>query len=167
MRLVACGDQEVTYNQFGFTSALSLILADASYKKINLDFIMLGIHGADAKFKAQTSNEYSRHFVSSWNDFIKSFYPSSPKVILPLIDIFDKIDILKLSPIFNINVEDTWSCYRKGPIHCGACKSCLERKLAYKVSHLSDPTSYKDKLTLNSNKSLLSSISLQHLSEVS
>ena len=142
VRTILCGEYEETYTRFGLSIALSLVYAKCE-KLINKpDFILFGIHGADASFKAKQSNEYTRHFVNKWNSFWKSFYPSRPFLIAPFIDVFDKIDILKMAKPLGVDIEKTWSCYKGGEYHCGECKSCLERRLAYKIARKPDPTQY-------------------------
>lgn len=37
---------------------------------------------------------------------------------------------------------DTWSCYKGGEKHCGTCGTCVERKEAFEMSHVKDPTEY-------------------------
>lgn len=37
----------------------------------------------------------------------------------------------------------TWSCYVGGDDHCGECGTCLERREAYRVAGISDPTTYE------------------------
>ena len=39
-------------------------------------------------------------------------------------------------------VELTWSCYQEGPLHCGACGTCIERREALLLAGLDDPTEY-------------------------
>ena len=36
----------------------------------------------------------------------------------------------------------TWSCYEGGKIHCGKCGTCVERKEAFILSDVPDPTEY-------------------------
>ncbi len=36
----------------------------------------------------------------------------------------------------------TWSCYKGGDIHCGTCGTCVERKEAFTLAKVSDPTQY-------------------------
>lgn len=141
-RIILCGDDESTYTRFGLSAAFSLVAAKCETLKDKPDVIMFGIHGADARFKARKSNEYTRYFVNSWNKFWMNFYPSAPVFVAPLIDVFDKVDILKMAKPLNISLERTWSCYRGDKNHCGECKSCLERRLAYQIAELPDLTDY-------------------------
>jgi 7-cyano-7-deazaguanine synthase len=38
--------------------------------------------------------------------------------------------------------SNTWSCYRGGEVHCGTCGTCVERREAFLVAGVDDPTSY-------------------------
>jgi 7-cyano-7-deazaguanine synthase len=37
----------------------------------------------------------------------------------------------------------TWSCYKGGDLHCGTCGTCVERREAFMVAGIEDPTVYK------------------------
>lgn len=37
---------------------------------------------------------------------------------------------------------ETWSCYRGGERHCGTCGTCVERREAFTVAGVKDPTEY-------------------------
>ncbi|MCB1202946.1 MAG: 7-cyano-7-deazaguanine synthase QueC [Verrucomicrobiae bacterium] len=37
----------------------------------------------------------------------------------------------------------TWSCYKGGELHCGKCGTCVERKEAFALAGLEDPTVYE------------------------
>lgn len=39
---------------------------------------------------------------------------------------------------------DTWSCYKGGARHCGRCGTCVERREAFHLAHVPDPTDYED-----------------------
>ncbi|MFM9016174.1 MAG: 7-cyano-7-deazaguanine synthase, partial [Verrucomicrobiota bacterium] len=36
----------------------------------------------------------------------------------------------------------TWSCYVGGERHCGKCGTCVERKEAFRLAGVADPTDY-------------------------
>lgn len=38
----------------------------------------------------------------------------------------------------------TWSCYRGGALHCGRCGTCVERREAFHLAGVADPTEYVD-----------------------
>jgi 7-cyano-7-deazaguanine synthase len=41
-----------------------------------------------------------------------------------------------------VSWKDTWSCYKGGAIHCGACGTCFERREAFALAGVPDPTAY-------------------------
>jgi 7-cyano-7-deazaguanine synthase len=53
-----------------------------------------------------------------------------------------KHDIAKLGHRLNVPWELTWSCYEGGRDHCGACGTCVERKEAFELAGIIDPTIY-------------------------
>lgn len=159
-RMLLCGDYENTYTRFGLSAVLSLVYAKCEKLKNKPNLILFGIHGADASFKAKESNEYTRDFVNAWNSFWKVFYHSRPFLIAPLIDVFDKIDILKMAQPLGIDIGKTWSCYKGGKYHCGQCKSCLERRLAYQMSRMPDPTRYENTPNIKQFKERIGGVSI-------
>lgn len=36
----------------------------------------------------------------------------------------------------------TWSCYKGGALHCGKCGTCIERREAFHLAKIEDPTRY-------------------------
>lgn len=41
-----------------------------------------------------------------------------------------------------VDFSRTWSCYKGGEIHCGTCGTCVERREAFLMAGISDPTVY-------------------------
>ncbi len=40
--------------------------------------------------------------------------------------------------------DQTWSCYKGGDLHCGRCGTCVERREAFDLAGIADPTVYAD-----------------------
>lgn len=38
---------------------------------------------------------------------------------------------------------ETWSCYNSGAVHCGRCGTCVERREAFHLAGVEDPTVYE------------------------
>ena len=55
---------------------------------------------------------------------------------------FTKADIVKLGDELGVPFEKTWSCYKGGHIHCGVCGTCVERREAFELAGVTDPTIY-------------------------
>lgn len=44
----------------------------------------------------------------------------------------------------NVPFAETWSCYKGGGVHCGRCGTCVERREAFHLANVTDPTIYAD-----------------------
>jgi len=53
-----------------------------------------------------------------------------------------KADICKLGSELQVPYENTWSCYLGGKLHCGRCGTCIERREAFYLADIEDPTTY-------------------------
>lgn len=54
-----------------------------------------------------------------------------------------KEEIARRGHELGINYAETWSCYKGGEKHCGKCGTCEERKEAFRLAGLDDPTDYE------------------------
>jgi len=54
-----------------------------------------------------------------------------------------KADIVRIGHELNVPFVDTWSCYNGREKHCGRCGTCVERKEAFALARVSDPTEYE------------------------
>jgi 7-cyano-7-deazaguanine synthase len=53
-----------------------------------------------------------------------------------------KADIVSAGNGIGVDFTGTWSCYKGGDVHCGACGTCFERREAFITAGLPDPTTY-------------------------
>ncbi len=60
----------------------------------------------------------------------------------PFVDLC-KSDLVSLGFRLGAPLEDTWSCYAGGSLHCGQCGTCVERKEAFALAKVPDPTQYE------------------------
>lgn len=63
------------------------------------------------------------------------------KILRPFVQ-FNKSKIVHLGRSNGVDFKLTWSCYRGGQKHCGNCPSCIERKDAFRIAEVEDPTEY-------------------------
>jgi len=54
-----------------------------------------------------------------------------------------KADIVKEGTLLRVPFGLTWSCYRGGELHCGKCGTCVERREAFQLAGVDDPTEYE------------------------
>lgn len=55
-----------------------------------------------------------------------------------------KADIVAEGARHNTPFAETWSCYKGGDRHCGRCGTCVERREAFHLAAVNDPTDYAD-----------------------
>ena len=54
-----------------------------------------------------------------------------------------KKEIVERAVQLGAPLELTWSCYKGGERHCGKCGTCIERREAFYLANVSDPTAYQ------------------------
>lgn len=53
-----------------------------------------------------------------------------------------KAEIVEIGTALKVPFAQTWSCYKGGDLHCGRCGTCVERREAFQLAGVEDPTSY-------------------------
>jgi 7-cyano-7-deazaguanine synthase len=53
-----------------------------------------------------------------------------------------KADIVRRAADLGVPLGATWSCYQGARLHCGDCGTCVERREAFAVAGVADPTEY-------------------------
>jgi 7-cyano-7-deazaguanine synthase len=53
-----------------------------------------------------------------------------------------KSEIASRGHALGVDFFNTWSCYVGGETHCGECGTCVERREAFLLAGLNDPTLY-------------------------
>ena len=62
-------------------------------------------------------------------------------LLRPFIDC-DKAEIVRRGTALGVDYARTWSCYKGQMLHCGKCGTCIERKEAFLLAGVTDPTEY-------------------------
>ncbi|MGQ0431844.1 MAG: 7-cyano-7-deazaguanine synthase QueC [Microthrixaceae bacterium] len=55
-----------------------------------------------------------------------------------------KAEIVQRGEALGVPFGDTWSCYIGGTRHCGRCGTCVERREAFELAGVADPTAYDE-----------------------
>jgi 7-cyano-7-deazaguanine synthase len=80
-------------------------------------------------------------FMQAMADAMKFGTYAGVQLIRPFITT-DKAGIAALGHELGVDYTHTWSCYKGGEIHCGTCGTCVERREAFLVAGVPDPTEY-------------------------
>lgn len=107
----------------------------------NLDVVATGVHAGDHPIYPDCRPE----FIAALNVMQQLAIDGYGKVTLlaPFVH-FSKANICSLGDKLGVNWTHTWSCYKGEEIHCGRCGTCVERKEAFRLARVYDPTTYSD-----------------------
>lgn len=101
------------------------------------DAIAIAAHAGDHAVYPDCRPEF--HDVMSVAFQICDYRPL--KLLRPFVNI-TKADLVKLTHSLHVPWALTWSCYVGGEFHCGKCGTCTERKEAFELAGIPDPTYY-------------------------
>jgi 7-cyano-7-deazaguanine synthase len=80
-------------------------------------------------------------FVETLNEAVHLCDWSPPSISAPFISM-SKADICRTGAALGVDFRLTWSCYKGEALHCGKCGTCVERKEAFQLANVPDPTEY-------------------------
>lgn len=63
------------------------------------------------------------------------------QLLTPFINV-TKADIARRGFELSVPMQETWSCYKGGALHCGKCGTCVERIEAFTLADVEDFTEY-------------------------
>jgi 7-cyano-7-deazaguanine synthase len=120
----------------------------------NRNMIMLAVAGAHAISSGVDTITYAAHagdhaiypdcrreFVDAMRFAFHACHFTAIHLLAPYLDV-KKSDIVLRGVKFEVDFKNTWSCYEGDIIHCGKCGTCVERKEAFAVANVPDPTEY-------------------------
>jgi 7-cyano-7-deazaguanine synthase len=81
-------------------------------------------------------------FVDAFSRAMELGNAWSPVVVHAPFVHMTKADIVKLGAKLGVPFEMTYSCYTGNTKHCGKCGTCVERKEAFQLAGVEDPTQY-------------------------
>jgi 7-cyano-7-deazaguanine synthase len=64
------------------------------------------------------------------------------RVLAPFLAV-TKDEIVRRGAAVGVPFAETWSCYMGGDLHCGRCGTCVERREAFELAGVADPTAYE------------------------
>jgi 7-cyano-7-deazaguanine synthase len=81
-------------------------------------------------------------FLSPMAQALREGTDSAIELLRPFITM-NKAAIIKQGAALGVDYAHTWSCYKGEAIHCGRCGTCVERKEAFVLAGVPDPTVYQ------------------------
>jgi 7-cyano-7-deazaguanine synthase len=102
----------------------------------------LGVHAGDHAIYPDCRPPFvaaAEHLAKVANE---GFVAESFQLLAPFLA-WSKADIVRRGAELGVPFEGTWSCYKGGTRHCGACGTCVERREAFELAGVEDPTEYE------------------------
>ena len=116
-----------------------LALAGGHALSIGFDTIAYAAHAGDHTIYPDCRPEFADAMdtalsLADWNTL---------SLHRPFVDM-TKSDLVSLGAELDAPLHLTWSCYAGNEIHCGKCGTCVERKEAFALAKIPDPTKYEE-----------------------
>ena len=117
---------------------LLLSIATARAISIKANFVAYAAHAGDHAIYPDCRPE----FVAAIHQAIELCDENPPMLLTPFIHI-SKADIVKEGAKLGAPMKYSYSCYKGGVRHCGTCGTCTERREAFTIAGVPDPTEYE------------------------
>jgi len=124
-------------------NALLLDVAVGLAAAIGADTVAFGAHRGDHAVYPDCRPVFLAAYGEMARVANEGFLPADFAVLAPFMDLA-KADIVVLAGRLGVPLAATWSCYRGGKAHCGRCGTCTERREAFMLAGVPDPTAYAD-----------------------
>jgi 7-cyano-7-deazaguanine synthase len=116
---------------------LLLALATAWAVAVKADAVAYAAHSGDHTIYPDCRPEFAEAMaraiaLADWHRI---------ELIRPFVE-WSKADIVRRGAALAVPFAETWSCYAGGPLHCGRCGTCIERREAFYLAGVEDPTTY-------------------------
>lgn len=123
-----------------FRNAIMLSVSCAIAESRDHDSVVIGNHSGDHAIYPDCRDEFIQAFRSA---MAHGTY-AKIDLLSPFVSLTKK-EIVLLGDRLCVDWALTYSCYNGGAIHCGRCSTCFERREAFFLAGVTDPTLYRDK----------------------
>lgn len=103
--------------------------------------VATAVHGGDHFIYPDCRPGFTRAFDSMQQAALDGY--ANVRLHTPFVE-RSKADIVRQGARYNTPFAETWSCYKGGALHCGRCGTCVERREAFDLAGVEDPTAYAD-----------------------
>ncbi len=121
-----------------FRNGILLAVAAGYAESIGAEGIVIAAHSGDHAIYPDCRET----FMGPISEAIRAGTYAGIEVLRPFIAM-RKEDIAVTGAKGGVDFAMTWSCYKGGRLHCGKCGTCIERKEAFALAGLGDPTEYE------------------------
>ena len=120
-----------------FRNGIMLSIAAGFAESKEAQGLVIAAHAGDHAIYPDCREE----FMKAMGDAIRLGTYAEVSLFRPFISM-TKADIAGRGQQLGIDYSQTWSCYVGGETHCGECGTCVERREAFTLAGVPDPTAY-------------------------
>lgn len=133
--------EELTMKQtvVPFRNGIMMAITAGIAESMGAQGLIIAAHSGDHSIYPDCRED----FMKSMGEAIRLGTYAQIEVIRPFIAM-KKAEIARLGLDLGVDFSRTWSCYKGGDVHCGKCGTCVERREAFLVAGIKDPTVYKE-----------------------
>lgn len=122
-----------------FRNGIMLAVAAGLAESLGATALVIAAHAGDHAIYP----DCREGFLSAMGEAIGLGTYAAVALLRPFITL-DKAGIAARGQELGVDFSQTWSCYRGGDFHCGTCGTCVERREAFLLAGLADPTLYRE-----------------------
>lgn len=123
-------------------NAIFLTIAYGVAVARNSALVAAAMHAGDHYVYPDCRPEFIEAFEAMQKLAVEGFGDPQLRLYTPFIR-RTKAEIVGIGADLGVPFADTWSCYEGGEIHCGLCGTCNERREAFELAGVPDPTEYR------------------------
>ncbi|AFL49962.1 7-cyano-7-deazaguanine synthase [Sinorhizobium fredii] len=122
-------------------NAIMLAIAFGVAAARKADAVAAAVHGGDHFIYPDCRPGFINAFQTMQNHALEGY--ADVTLHTPYVNV-SKADIVADGAKHGTPFAETWSCYKGGTRHCGRCGTCVERREAFHLAGVADPTEYED-----------------------
>ena len=122
-------------------NAVMLDIAVAVAIANGCDAVAFGAHGGDHAIYPDCRPEFVTAFTASAIVANEGFLPTASRCVAPFLDC-DKAEIVRIGDAARGAVRGHLVVLQGRAVHCGTCGTCTERREAFQLAGVADPTPY-------------------------
>ncbi len=121
-----------------FRNGILLAIAAGYAESVGAAGLVIAAHSGDHAIYPDCREDFMRPMAEA----VRAGTYAGIELLRPFVD-GRKEDIAAIGAKLGIDFAETWSCYKGGELHCGKCGTCVERREAFVLAGLEDPTEYE------------------------
>lgn len=131
-------DENMQRTVVPFRNGIMLAAAAGYAESVGAEGLVIAAHGGDHAIYPDCREDFMR----AMGDALRLGTYAGIQLLRPFISM-TKAQIAAEGARLGVDFSGTWSCYKGGAMHCGKCGTCVERREAFLLAALPDPTPYE------------------------